>query len=102
MTRDGVQPRQQRTWYDWSVPGQLETIGWELEKAADPASHSRVTFAIEAYDTMVRLTVTHDDLEAGSDMAKTMKQGWPAVLSSLKSFLETGRGLDIFGKPKAA
>lgn len=31
-----------------------------------------------------------------------LKQGWPVVLSSLKSFLETGRGLDVFAKPKAA
>lgn len=76
----------------WATPAQ----------AADPASHSRVTFAIEDYENMVRLTVTHDELEAGSDMAKTMTKGWPAVLSSLKTFLETGRGLDIFGKPKAA
>lgn len=38
MLRDGVKPRQQRTWYYWSVPGQLETIDLELEKAADPAA----------------------------------------------------------------
>lgn len=76
----------------WAAPAQV----------ADPASHSRVTFSIEEMDAMVRLTVTHDELEAGSEMANTMAKGWPAVLSSLKSFLETGRGLDIFGKPKAA
>jgi hypothetical protein len=51
---------------------------------------------------MVRLTVTHDELEAGSRMANGFKKGWPAVLSSLKSFLETGRGIDVFAKPKAA
>jgi hypothetical protein len=38
MQRDGVEPRQKRTWYYWSVPGQLETIGWELEKSADPVA----------------------------------------------------------------
>jgi hypothetical protein len=31
-----------------------------------------------------------------------VSEGWPAVLSSLKSFLETGRGIDLFAKPKAA
>ena len=51
---------------------------------------------------MVRLTVTHDDLVVGSGMAKGVTQGWPAVLSSLKSFLETGSGIDLFAKPKAA
>ena len=38
MTRDGVEPRQKRTWDYWSVPGQLETIGQELEMARDPAA----------------------------------------------------------------
>ena len=51
---------------------------------------------------MVRLTVTHDDLVAGSGMANGVSKGWPVVLSSLKSLLETGRGLDVFAKPKAA
>ena len=43
----------------------------------------RVTFEIVEYEEMVRLTVTHDELEAGSGMANGVKQGWPAVLSSL-------------------
>ena len=51
---------------------------------------------------MVRLTVTHDELEAGSEMAKGISKGWPIVLSSLKSFLETGRPIDVFAKPKSA
>ncbi len=37
MTRDGVQPKQRRTWYYWSVPGQFDTIEQELEMAKDPA-----------------------------------------------------------------
>jgi hypothetical protein len=43
MTRDGVEPRQQRTWFYWTVPGMLDTIGQELEMARDPAAsfHSR-------------------------------------------------------------
>lgn len=55
--------------------------------------HSRVTFEIEPVADMVRLTVTHDDLEAGSDMHRKITEGWPRVLSSLKSLLETGRPL---------
>ncbi len=37
MTRDGIEPKQRRTWDYWSVPGQLETIGQELDMARDPA-----------------------------------------------------------------
>jgi uncharacterized protein YndB with AHSA1/START domain len=61
--------------------------------AADEAKHSRVTFDIEpAYDS-VRLTVTHDLLEPDSDMLRGITFGWPAVLSSLKTLLETGKPL---------
>ncbi|MEX0979352.1 MAG: DUF6174 domain-containing protein [Pirellulales bacterium] len=38
MTRDGVEPIQERTWYYWSVPGQFDTIEQELEMARDPAA----------------------------------------------------------------
>jgi len=55
--------------------------------------HSRVMFEIQPVADMVRLTITHDDLEAGSDMDRNIRQGWPRVLSSLKSLLETGRPL---------
>ena len=61
-----------------------------------------MTFEIADYDDMVRLTVSHDDLIPGSGMANGVTRGWPLVLSSLKSLLETGRGLDVFAKPKAA
>ena len=55
--------------------------------------HSRVTFEIEPVADMVRLTVTHDELESGSEMHRKISLGWPRVLSSLKSLLETGRPL---------
>ncbi len=53
--------------------------------------HSRVAFEIEAVADMVRLTVTHDDLEP--EMGRKIAEGWPRVLSSLKTLLETGRPL---------
>lgn len=56
---------------------------------------SRVTYVIEPLEDMVRLTVTHDNFQEGSDMADKVSKGWPHVLSSLKSFLETGAGLKV-------
>lgn len=38
MTRDGIQPRQRRTWGVWTVPGQFDMIGLELESAKDPVA----------------------------------------------------------------
>jgi len=36
MTRDGVTPRQRRTWEYWTIPGQFETIQQDWESAHDP------------------------------------------------------------------
>jgi hypothetical protein len=41
--------------------------------------------------------LTHEDLEADSEMHKGIVAGWPRVLSNLKTFLETGRILNIEG-----
>lgn len=65
----------------------------------DAARHSRVTFELEALGPDTRLTVTHADLESGSAMERGVTAGWPAVLSNLKTLLETGRTLsdDLWG-----
>ncbi|HWD93021.1 MAG TPA: SRPBCC family protein [Verrucomicrobiae bacterium] len=66
---------------------------------ADPdklKDESRVTFEIEAVEDMVCLTVTHGSFKTGSKMAGKVARGWPLVLSSLKTFLETGTGLNAF------
>ena len=85
-----------------SPPTRLVITWANPAQADDPDSTSRVTFDVAPYDEMVRLTVIHDELEAGSGMDKGIRQGWPIVLSSLKSLLETGQGIDVFAKPKAA
>ncbi len=63
---------------------------------ADASDHSRVTFEIERIEDMVRLTVTHGDFKTGSDMARKIAIGWPRVLSSMKSILETGTPLNTW------
>jgi hypothetical protein len=54
---------------------------------------SRVTFELTSLKDQTRLTVTHDEFDEGSKIFGLISKGWPAVLSSLKSFVETGRGL---------
>jgi uncharacterized protein YndB with AHSA1/START domain len=61
-----------------------------------PKDISRVIFDIGLAEGLTRLTVTHDRLGAGSKMLRGVSRGWPLVLSSLKTFLETGKGLAIF------
>ena len=54
---------------------------------------SRVAYDIALVDGVSRLTVTHDGFPAGSNVRKGISNGWPAILSGLKSLLETGEGL---------
>ena len=85
-----------------SPPSRLVVSWANASEIADPQAYSQVTFEIEPYEDMVKLTVSHDDLVVGSGMEIGVSKGWPLVLSSLKSLLETGQGLDVFSKPKAA
>lgn len=74
-----------------SVPPKRLVLTWA--DPADEADVSRVTFQIEPVDDEVRLDVIHGDFRLGSDMVNKVSGGWPRVLSSLKSFLETGKSL---------
>jgi len=77
-----------------SVPPRRLVITWAFpadERREE--KHTRVTFEIEPVAGVVRLTVTHDRLEPASEMLEGITEGWPKVLSSLKSMLESGRPL---------
>jgi uncharacterized protein YndB with AHSA1/START domain len=77
------------------VPNKRLVLTWaEPADAADATRHSRVAIDVEAVGEMVRVTVTHDELQP--EMARKIAAGWPRVLSSLKSLLETGRALDTW------
>src|ERR1700743_2341204 len=84
--------RPRRLVITWSSP----------EDQGNPAKTSRVTFEIEPaaradFHELVaastRLTVTHDELDSDSQMLKSISNGWPIVLSGLKTLLETGKTL---------
>jgi uncharacterized protein YndB with AHSA1/START domain/DNA-binding transcriptional ArsR family regulator len=56
---------------------------------------SRVTYEIEPVGSSCRLTVTHDQLREGAN--EQLYGGWPMILSTLKTLLETGESLDTPG-----
>jgi uncharacterized protein YndB with AHSA1/START domain/DNA-binding transcriptional ArsR family regulator len=56
---------------------------------------SRVTWEIEPLGDTCKLTVVHDDFPSETTTYKSVGSGWPIILSSLKSLLETGEGLSI-------
>ena len=78
---------------EFSPPRKL-VLSWAFPAdIANEDKHSRVTLAIEPYRDISCLTVTHDSLEAGSEMLEGITYGWPKVISSLKSLMEKGKAL---------
>lgn len=54
----------------------------------ETATH--VTYELTAQDDATRLTVTHENFSAENDIYDGVSGGWPAILSALKSLLESG------------
>jgi uncharacterized protein YndB with AHSA1/START domain len=70
-------------------------VSWRKEIGELRAEgYSRATFDLETVGDTVKLTVTHDSDVAGSKLIEGVSKGWPAILSSLKSLLETGTPLE--------
>ncbi|MEJ3745961.1 metalloregulator ArsR/SmtB family transcription factor [Actinomycetes bacterium KLBMP 9797] len=67
----------------------------EFVTKAAAEGRSRVTFDIEPVDTLVKLTVTHDGFEPDSVILGGVSEGWPPILASLKTLLETGEPLAL-------
>ena len=54
---------------------------------------SRMTYLLEPQDDMVKLTVMHEIDRPQSKLIEAVSGGWPLILASLKSLLETGESL---------
>lgn len=65
------------------------------ESSKEPPTKVTLELEPEAGTETVRLTVTHTDFVAGSKHRPSISGGWPAVLSGLKSLLETGKTLEF-------
>ena len=51
-----------------------------------------MSFTLEPQEGMVKLTLLHDEID-NEELAGKLRQGWTAILSSLKTLLETGTPL---------
>jgi uncharacterized protein YndB with AHSA1/START domain len=78
-------PRKLTVTFNVNWPALIEKLGPTL-----------VTYEIEPVGDVVRLTMTEaHDRPLSDDILSGGRQGWPAILSSLKSLLETGEPLVI-------
>jgi len=82
------------TWHTFT-PEWAANYGISEEQRAAFAAEgrSKVTFEIVPLGETVMLTVLHDGFGPGSAVLEGISQGWPAILASLKTLLETGEAL---------
>jgi uncharacterized protein YndB with AHSA1/START domain len=73
-------------------PPRRLTMTFDAPGEVPPGGPAQVTFDIEPYHEIVRLTVTHENLPGAGALA-AISAGWPAVCANLKSLLETGHVL---------
>jgi uncharacterized protein YndB with AHSA1/START domain len=84
-----IAPRKLTVTWDVNWPNLVEKLGLTL-----------VTYDIEPAGDAVRLTMTEShDRPLSDDILSCGRAGWPAILSSLKSLLETGSPLAIKMQP---
>jgi uncharacterized protein YndB with AHSA1/START domain len=77
-------------------PRRRIVISWRNEfmpelRAEGP---SRLTYQLEEEGKSVKLTVIHEMDKTGSKLIQSVSTGWPHILASLKSLLETGESLE--------
>jgi uncharacterized protein YndB with AHSA1/START domain len=80
------------------------TFKHELDEEMRKEGATKVVFTLEPHGDLVKLTLTHEGFAKDSRLLDGISKGWPAILSNLKSLLESGdalviplRALDIEG-----
>ena len=66
----------------------------DLFPEMEAEGHSRLTYELEPKGESVKLTLIHEMDRPDSKLIGATSNGWPAILSSLKSLLETGEPLE--------
>jgi uncharacterized protein YndB with AHSA1/START domain len=78
-------------------PPRRLVLSWrnEFKPELQAEGYSRATFELEPQGDTVKLTVIHEIDKRDSKFIKSVANGWPALLASLKSLLETGEPLEM-------
>jgi uncharacterized protein YndB with AHSA1/START domain len=77
-------------------PERRLVLSWRVEFKPElrAEGHSRLTYELEKQGESVKLTVIHEIEKPGSKLIEAVSGGWPMILASLKSLLETGESLE--------
>jgi uncharacterized protein YndB with AHSA1/START domain len=71
------------------------------QHGSGPGDRSRVTWQIEPKGDVCKLVLIHDNWQRESKSHRSAGEGWPAILSGLKTLLETGEPLAISSAPES-
>jgi uncharacterized protein YndB with AHSA1/START domain len=76
-------------------PNRRLVLRWRNERRPElrEEGYSRMTCELERIGESVKLTIVHELEKPGSRFIEAVSNGWPHILSSLKSLLETGQAL---------
>jgi uncharacterized protein YndB with AHSA1/START domain len=76
-------------------PGRKLVLKWRNEFMPElrAEGYSRLTYELEQMGESVKLTVIHEIDKDESKFIDAVSNGWPHILASLKSLLETGESL---------
>jgi len=66
----------------------------EFKPELHAEGYSRLTYELEKLGESVKLSIIHEMDRPGSKLIDAVSGGWPLILASLKSLLETGEPLD--------
>jgi uncharacterized protein YndB with AHSA1/START domain len=66
----------------------------ELFPEMTAEGYSRMSYELEQTGELVKLTITHEMEKSDSKFIKGVAGGWPIILSSLKTLMETGEPLE--------
>jgi uncharacterized protein YndB with AHSA1/START domain len=77
-------------------PGRKLVLRWrnEFRPELHAEGDSRMSYELEKQGEIVKLTVIHEMDKPGSKLIDKVSSGWPMILASLKSLLETGESLE--------
>jgi uncharacterized protein YndB with AHSA1/START domain len=78
------------------VPHKKLVLTWrnEFKPELKAEGYSRLTYELEPVGQSVKLTVIHEMEAPDSKLIQAVSGGWPLILASLKSLLETGEPLE--------
>jgi uncharacterized protein YndB with AHSA1/START domain len=76
-------------------PHKRLVVSWrnEFKPELREEGYSRLSYDLEQVGESVKLTVIHEIDKSESKFIQSVSNGWPHILSSLKSMLETGESL---------